>query len=284
MKYALLLIAILFATPALAAPYTGMALLPLQARKFPKEKALEVLIHSPRPTFAFAYKAFGSDTANVHWLIERLASRQVAGSPPIRVSAYLTCGPCRPPRRTGPLALARFRPDLSIPELNRLVERRDRKVMRDWDRWVARFDKDFLAPSASFNIQWRIYVELEDNLSTKAYMHLRRATQKTLLGRNVEFARNRFGTYQRTIQSEAVEVHTYDARVVRNLRPGDAVNGDGVDADPTAAEYAEMARRKVDYLIWRPEWQNPNIPLKDRVYIINDLKCLKKAMKRKVCL
>jgi len=282
--FRLILITLLTASAAVAEPYTGMALLPLQAKNFPKEKALEVLIHSPRPTFAFAYKAFGGDTANVHWLIERLASRQVAGSPPLRVSAYLTCGPCRPPRRTGPLALARFRPDLSIPELNRMVERQDGKVMRDWSRWVAKFDRDFLEPSASFNIRWRIYVELEDNLSTKAYMHLRKAARKVLAGRNVEFARNRFGTYQRTIQSEAVEVHTYDTNVVRNLRPGDAVNGDGVDRDPTAAEYAEMIRRKVDYLIWRPEWQNPNTPLKDRVYIINDLKCLKKAMKRKVCL
>lgn len=284
MKLALLLIAILFATPALAAPYTGMALLPLQAKNFPKEKALEVLTYSPRPTFAFAYQAFGSDTSNVHWLIQRLVDRQVVGSPPLRISAYLTCGPCRPPRRTGPLALARFRPDLSIPELNRLVEKRDAKVMRDWQRWVSKFDKDFLAPSASFNVQWRIYVELEDNLSTKAYMHLRKATKKALAGRNVEFARNRFNNFQRPIQSEAVEVHTYDARVVRNLRAGDAVNGDGVEADPTAAEYAEMIRRKVDYLIWRPEWQSPNVPLKQRKYIINDLSCLKKAMKRKVCL
>jgi hypothetical protein len=280
---ALLLMALLFATPAYAAPYTGMALLPLQAKSFPKETALDILTHSPRPTFAFAYKAFGSDPRNVHWLIQRLVDRQVVGDAPVRVSAYLTCGPCRSPRRTGPLALARFRPDLNIPDLNKLIERKDAKVLRDWRRWVSNFRAQFLVQEYSKRVEWRIYVELEDNLSVKSYMTLRKAARSILLSDNIQFARNRFGTPQRPVQSEAIEVHTYAVSTVRNLRPGDAVNGDGVDEDPTAAEYAEMKRRQVDFLLWRPEWQNPNTPLGQRKYIINDVRCLKKAMQRKVC-
>jgi len=276
-RLALCLTAALFASNAHARPYTGLALIPLAAPSFPKEKALEVLKASPRPTFAFVNAAFGNSPKNIHWLIDGLVSDPLVNATPLRVSFYLSCGPCRPPRRTGPLALARFRPDLSIVQLNGLLERQDRKVMSDWRRWVKRARARFIDPRP--NVEWRIFVELEDNLTDKAYRVMLASARKSLKGLPMlHFARNRFGAPS-SATGRPIEVHTYG--ITDQLRRGDAINGDGETRDPTQREYDQMSQ--VDFLLWRAEWQMPNTPLRDRVYRMTDIKCLKRAMRRKAC-
>lgn len=259
-------------------PYTGMALLPLQNERFPVKVAARVLQASPNPTFAFVHMAFGRGPQNVHFLIDSLESHKAATASRLRVSAYATCGPCRPPRRTGTGALRRFRPQLDINGLNRALERGDRRVLRAWSSYTRRFVQKVLAPRPE--VEWRLYVELEDNLTEKAYVALRRVFGRQARGLpHHHFARNAMGQPRR-FNHEPIEVHSYETSDILRLIPGDAVNGDGLTDYPTAMQYATMNARGVDFLLWRPEWQDPNKPLGARQFRIPERRRLACAMRR----
>lgn len=263
------------------AQHRGLAALPLLDPRYPVEDVYEVVKESPRPAINILYGTFGKSPKNLHHIIRRLVSNRRGRNHPIRIGVYVTCGPCRRPRRDG--TLEHFKPRLTIGQLNRAIERRNRATERLITSFKARaativgWSKSW----SEFDIEWRIFPELEDNLTSKARQILTNALSDEIREHpEWQIAINPL----RPIKHPGIplEVHSDSLSVARSLFRGDAISFDGIDRFPTQALVDILQARRADLLYWDRSMSDPNKPLNKRKYAIRNKEKLKALMRGQV--
>lgn len=267
------------------AQHIGLAALPLLNARYPVEDVYEVLRESKRPAINILYGTFGKSSHNLDLLLERMVSHHSTWLAPLRVGVYVTCGPCRRPRRDG--SLEHFASGLTISEFNRVIERpnrgKNRVVLNEYRKRVRRV----LALSnkwGAWPIEWRIFPELEDNLSAKARRVLTNILREEIRAHPLNFAWHvAINPLQKTrIPGVPLEVHSASVPLANTLLPGDAVSFDGVDEFPSQSLLNALKARRADYLYWDFAMQQPNRPIKDRKFTIQNKPRLKALMRGQV--
>jgi len=267
------------------AQHIGLAALPLLDPRYPVQDVYEVLRESNRPAVNILYGTFGKSPVNLNRLLERMVSHHSEWLAPLRIGVYVTCGPCRRPRRDG--SLEHFAPGLTISEFNRAIERKNRAINRVIQDQYRKRVRKILALSdqwAAYPIEWRIFPELEDNLSVKARIVLIKILREELRVHPLNFvwsiAINPLEHAR--IAGIPLEVHSASASLASKLLPGDAVSFDGVDEFPSQNLIDTLRARKADYLYWDRAMQDPNKPVSQRRYAIQNKERLKALMRGKV--
>lgn len=261
------------------AQHRGLATLPLLDPRYPIWDIYDVLKESSAPTLNILYGTFGKSKKNLDTLLGKLVNYHPDFRDSIRIGVYVTCGPCRRPRRDG--TLEHFRPRLTISQLNGVIERRNRVIITNYRKRVKRifsFSNEWLA----YPIEWRIFPELEDNLTWQA-----RAILINVL--NDEIRQHpewhiAINPLKPIVTQLPLEVHSDDINIAKMLQKGDAISLDGIDRFPTQALVDISTSRKIDLLYWDRAMQDPNKPISQRKYHIQNKPRLKSFMRGRVTL
>lgn len=248
---------------------TGVGILSLCHPKFPVNEAIKTLRKSPRPTFAFLYRTFGVSCPNLERLTSALADMPSVSKFGLSATVYVTCGPCRRPRRNG--TLAHWRPDLTIDQLNSLLSdrKKKRKVLADYEREVRRVFS--LTAKRAPWVRWRIAAELEDNLTLKGRRELLKIVAKVFQKSRYVLVENPLLPSLRSRPKTILEYHSYESRLTSQLLRGDIVFGDGVNEFPQSSTLKFLRDKGLVHLFWRPCWQgfdmrNPSLSVDRRRY------------------
>ena len=269
---------LLFTARDAEAQHRGLAALPLLNKRYPVRDVYDVIKESKHPAINILYGTFGKKPDNLNRLLELMAADNSGSIERLRVGIYVTCGPCRYPRRDG--SLEHLKPRLSISQFNRIIERRNRVIITSFRKRAERI-LDWSKPWSGFGIEWRIFPELEDNLSHKARQILIRELAKLTADRpEWHIAINPLNPTR--IPGMPLEVHNDSPSLAGNLRPGDAVSLDGVDRFPSQRLIDTLDSRHADFLYWDRAMQDPNKPVKDRKFFIRNKNRLKALMRGKV--
>jgi hypothetical protein len=250
-KYVILFLCLI--TPQAAySEGVGLAILALQHPKFPVRDAVQVLRQSKRPAFAFLYRTFGTGQGNIKRLISGLAGHPYVDSGHSRGIVYVSCGPCRPPRR--PVGYNTWAKALDIARLNLALKRDTRKrraLLASYRREVARVKT---ITDKYPHIQWTIVPELEDNLTNRG-RNLLMAEIVAVYRDSVRVVANPLRPHRTA--GVGLELHSNQLRHLQahDIRAQDMVSLDGVTAFPSLAFGREVLRRRALMLLWRPNWQ-----------------------------
>lgn len=282
-KIVVLFLTMLIAMPAAASQCghptesrVGMTILALKNEKFPVVAASKILRASPRPAFGYLHDTFGSKRKNVSRLVRLVSGSSGAKRCGITIALYATCGPCRPPRRSG--GLSHFKQGLPISALNEILSRRrNQKIIHQYKRYIAgeiKFLRE-LSNSSSVPIYLVVFPELEDNLTDRGYYRLEAALYE--IDPLIEVARNPIDGF---FDNALYESHMPPP-------PGDLIyykkptwfSWDGVPGDPSREFLIEAKRRRHSTFFWRPEWQGlgravgrDETGVKDRNYTISGIR------------
>lgn len=263
MKGAMLLLALLIHLESSLANNTerGLFLAGLLNPRFPVTESCQILSKVDRPAFSFVYKAFGNKHSNLQKLITCLKD---SGIKDITAVVYADCGPCRQPRR--PKGLFKLiQPSLDIPGINRQLQNNNKKVIDSFANYYASI-KELLVQQEG--VRYIFSEALEDNYSVRAFSKLRSLSRGIFIDRNdLTLLRNPLTGSSRG--GGKLEKHGYGMDVLRELRRGDILNGDGDlfcfkgERCPSQAKseseikhlIAEAGKRGVIVLLFRPEIQ-----------------------------
>ena len=230
----------------------GLLTLALLNDKFPVKEACEILSESPRPSFGFVYRAFGTNPKNLHTLIDCLANHPVRPASSIGVYVYLECGPCRPPRRPKGLFNI-FLANHSISQVNKKLESGDDATLNAVSEEYGR-----VADALPTNpiVKYHIAPGLEDNYTPKAFIALKSIIEKVFIAQFIALKGKIFRNPQDWLipSEEPIEIHTYEGALVSYLKPGDVITGDGVTlCFPNQKRCDGYNLKQVKYLISEAE-------------------------------
>ena len=243
------------------APKVGLAILGLLNAGFPVDEAIDLLSVSSRPTFSFIHKTFGENPQNYITLVDNLRSQ---GKSP-HVGIYAICGPCRPPRRDG--SLVKFRPDLNVSELNRLLAN-DARVQEDFRNYLIDLRQNIVM--LYNDLEYDIYPELESNMDFNAQQKALEIAREVFSGMsNVRIVINPVSNNRHP--GAPLEIHTDWAGNLPLVGAGEAISMDGQllnfrdeaglrgpSFEETKKFVSDAVAKGVIFYLWRHEWQGLN--------------------------
>ena len=172
----------------------GLSLFALMNPNFPVSDAQHLLKTSCNPALGILPDVFGSDDTNYHTVVSDYEQ--------LTVTLYVTCGPCRQPRRDGSVVV--FRPDLNIPQLNNGIVY-DPQVRADYEARVQNLVERFVVPYPQF--EFIIIPELEDSQTSDAAQAFYDLTVSHIPeGYNAFVAKNPVNNWDR--YNGILEIHT----------------------------------------------------------------------------
>lgn len=202
----LLLLVIVLTIPARAD--VGIFVPSLLNPRFPVDDIIDL---KPNAVAVLA-KSFGSKWSN----LERV-------SPHVKtVILYLDCGPCRDPRRPkGQFSV--IAPNMNISRFNRALGRRNPRLLRELRKYLSGV---YGRLPRLGEIEYIIVPSLEDNFTHDAYVVFRELVREVFATERI--VRNPL--HGNRWPGDGLEVHSYSTIDASRLRPGDIINGDGVES------------------------------------------------------